>query len=447
MSHARKNIVLISLDDTVAFWKYKSIFGEELKTPNLDRICGQSTAFHSAYCQVPICSPSRASMMTGKSPHQTGITLSDKHYLDKVPLQSLLPYRMKENGYFCSSGGKVIAGYRPVSDEVQQTLYSDVGRTYRMAPRLRQHKRGEEPDSDSYVLTGGFRDGVGTIDPKMERTYYDRQVVQSARRFFKSYDGDMPFYREIGLCAAHGPWITPIRYKEMYNERAIKRPRAWGRGFDENAFMNALTVKNFDSSDLQFWKKSVRNYFSAMTFADMHVGLIWDAIKRSRHADNTLIVIVADHGLHLGERDRFRKHTLWEQVANVPLIIHDPAHPEARVVTDPVGLIDVGPTILDYLDLPPIVDSPGKSLCPLMELGSDPDRAVPTFIGDCAAIRKGRYRFIRYGDGSTQLFDLAKDWWQTTNLGEGHPAYGDMQVAFAACCTEYNYRVVAQAAQ
>ena len=171
---------------------------------------------------------------------------------------------------------------------------------------------------------------------------------------------------------------------------------------------------------------------------DDHLGRVWDALKASPHADNTLVILLSDHGLHLGERDRFRKHTLWEQVANVPLIIHDPARPEAKVVIDPVALIDVGPTVMDYLALPPLEDSPGQTLRPFVETTHRaPDRVVPTFIDGNAAIRKGKYRFIRYRDGSEQLFDLEADWWQTRDLGAGHPDYQSVRAAFEACCAEY----------
>ncbi len=195
---------------------------------------------------------------------------------------------------------------------------------------------------------------------------------------------------------------------------------------------------NIDAGNYRFWSKSLRNYFAAVTYVDHQLGRVWDALKGSPHADNTLVILVSDHGLHLGERNRFRKHTLWEQVANVPLILHDPTRPEGKVVTDPVALIDIAPTVADYLSLPPGDPYLGQSLRPLVETdASAADRAVPTFLDRSAAIRKGRYRFIRYRDGSEQLYDLEADWWQTQDLGPGHPAYGEMRAAFEACCADY----------
>ncbi len=444
---AQKNILLISLDDAVAYWRYKAIFGIELKTPNLDRICAQSTAFQSAYCQAPVCSPSRASFMSGKSPHQTGVTGSDKNYFEKILPEDMWPYRLRQNGYFCSSGGKVMRGFVPLPGDIHKVLFSDRRRRFTTDRRkMYSGQEGDPPDTIERIEYGGFRGGLATLNETDDKWFYDHQVADSAKVFLNKHPVDKPFYREVGFSGPHGPWTTPKRFKEMYNPRFIKQPKAWADGFDENAHMLAETTQNIDTSKVKHWQKSVRNYFSALTHTDQHLGRVWDALKTSRHADNTIVILVSDHGFHLGERNLFRKHTLWEQVANVPLIIHDPDHPIAQVVTDPVGLIDVGPTVMDYLDLPPIKGSVGRSLRPQMQLDRVPDRAVPTFLHDNAAVRKGKYRFIRYGDGTTQFYDLSNDWWQTRDLGPDHPDYADMQLAHADCCKEYGLDLDAPAA-
>jgi arylsulfatase A-like enzyme len=427
-SAPRKNVVMISFDDAVAFWKYKTIFGETLQTPNLDRICAQSTAFHSAYCQAPVCSPSRASFMSGKSPHQTGITDQYKHYFETLPPEKMWPYRLKKEGYFCSSGDKVMQGYTPLLPEIHDTLFSDHPKTFRVDWKI--------PEAISIEM-GGFRGGRAADDPIHDKRFYDHQSANSAISFIEEYDDDAPFYREVGFYGPHGPWITPRRFKDMYDERKIKTPEPWKDGFDDGPFMNPDGERSNGLDRFQFWRKSVRNYFSALTHTDQHLGRVWDAIKASPHADNTIIVIVSDHGMHLGERKRFGKRTLWEQVANVPVIIHDPSQPNGKVVTDPVALLDVGPTVMDFLGLEPLEDCIGQSLRPQMDDKTAPDRAVPTFLGNSAAVIKGKYRFIRYEDGSTQFYDLSKDWWQTKDLGSGHPDYAQMETAHAACCKEY----------
>lgn len=432
----KKNVVLISLDDSVAFWKYKSLFGAELLTPNLDRICAQSTAFHSAYCQAPVCSPSRASMMSAKSPHVTGVNGPAARYFEQIPADTMWPYKLKQDGYFCSSGGKVALAYGPLPPKIHSTLFSDGRKKFKLEPRKRKFKDKKIPGR---IEMGGFRGGLATFDENGEESLYDDQSTRSALGFLESYDGDAPFYREVGLIATHGPWTTPRRFKDMYEHTDFRKPAEWRTGFDPCEVMENVSGLNYKIGRREHWQKSIRNYFAGISYVDYNIGRIWDAIKASRHADDTVIVIFSDHGLHLGERQRFRKHTLWEQVANVPLIIHDPDQPEAQVVTDPVGLIDLGPTVLDMIGLPALAESQGQSLKPLMHGQGNPDRAVPTFLFDNAAIRKGRYRFIRYSDGSTQLFDLEEDWWQTKDLGSEHPAYPALQDAHAACCLSFGF--------
>ena len=429
-----RNIMLITFDDAVAVWKYKSVFGQALHTPNLDRICAQSTAFHAAYTQAPVCSPSRASFMSGQAPHQSGITSATSNPFDKIPPQQMWPYMLRHGGYYTSSGGKVMSNYKPLPEAEHAMIYCDERKLFR---------KDWAPPSKIMIEFGGFRGGQATVHEAHDTRFYDFKSSKSAISFLWKYRDTAPFYREVGFYGPHGPWITPRRFKEMYDDTAFQQPRAWADLPPTGEMLDRTFRANFDASRIDFWRKSVRNYFSALSHVDHHLGRVWDVLKASPHADNTVVIITSDHGLHLGDRNRLRKGTLWEQVANVPLIIHDPAQPAPHVVTDPVGLIDIGPTILDYAGLPGLEDSPGRSLRPLMEWGRDPDRAVPTFAGNHAAIRKGQYRFIRYADGSTEFFDLGRDWWQTRNLGPDHPDYAEMAAAHAACCQEHGLDVTA----
>ena len=430
MPKPQKNVLLISFDDAFSFWHYKTIFGAELQTPNLDRICAESTAFHAAYCQSPLCGPSRASFMSGRTPHQTRVFDNDTSVFEAVPPREMWPYRLKSAGYFCSSGGKVHHGFKPLQEEIHEVLYSDHRKGFRIDTKLRE----EFEQSRS----GGNGGGISTTDPNDDGYYHDAQSAASFVDFVGSYDGSAPFYREVGFYSPHSPFITPHRFKEMYLVSAFQMPASWSEGFQNCAFSDVTVRKNFGLDNARKWKKSVRNYFSAVSHGDHHLGTVWDALKASPYADNTMVVILTDHGHHLGERSRFGKSTLWEQSALVPFIIHDPERPEPRVVNDPVALLDVGPTILDTLGLGAMEQCAGRSLRPVVEGGeADPERAVPTFNPIGSAIRKGRYRFIRYRDGSTELYDIEADWWQQKLLGPDHPAYAGMAVAHRACCADY----------
>ncbi|SLN57561.1 Choline-sulfatase [Pseudoruegeria aquimaris] len=423
-----KNVVLISLDDSVAYWRYKTAFREELITPNLDRICAESTVFDSAYCQAPLCGPSRTSFMTGKTPHQTGVFINRDSNFTKVSPEETWSHRLKQAGFFCSSGGKIHHKYAPLARPVHRILYSDGRKSF--------------PNDMQFVgdvarrKFGGHRGGWGTTDPQDDNTFYDAHSANSAISFFESYDDERPFYREIGFYGPHGPHYTPARFKEMYDVENFRQPESWKDGFDPDPYADAHLQKTeqLEQGDQRWWRQSVRNYFSALSHVDHHLGRVWDALKSSRHADNTLVVILSDHGFHLGNRDRFTKKTLWEQVANVPLVVHQPGVTKGTTISDPVALLDVGPTILDYTGLGGIENGMGMSLRPRIEgAGPAADRAIPTCHGDEFSIRKGNYRLIRYQDGSTQLYDVEADYWQQRNLGVGHPAHAPMLEALVAC--------------
>ncbi len=433
VSQKPKNVILVSFDDAVAYWHYREVFGVTLQTPNLDRICAQSTAFKSAYCQSPVCGPSRASFMSGKTPHQSGCFENATKFYDKIEPRDMWPYLLKQQGYFCSSGGKVHHGYKPLPKETYEALYSD--------PPKKLGIIGKLPPKHAHVKLGGWRGGYALTDPADDDVLYDAQSAASAIDFLENYEGDAPFYREVGFFSPHGPFITPLRFKQLYPFKDIKQPADWANGFDKNAYADEHMQETMDNTKINFWRKSVRNYLSAISHLDYQVGRVWDALKASKHADDTVVIFTADHGFHLGERNRFRKTTLWEQIANVPLIVHDPDLKQGDAVSDPVALLDVGATALDYAGLPAQKGCVGRSLRPYLSGETDPSRAVPTFQHDNAAIRKGKYRLIRYEDGSTQFYDLEADPWQTTDLGAEHADYAAMYDALVAICAEYGLSI------
>jgi arylsulfatase A-like enzyme len=429
----RKNILLVSFDDAVAPWPYATAFGEPLRTPNLDRLCAVSTAFHSAYAQAPICGPSRASMMTTMMPPELGILDNTTFVFDRVPPETGFSHLLKAAGYFCSSGGKLHHRYVPLVPAQHRALYSDrrkdFGNDMGIPEDLKRRSR----------KLGGFRRGVGTPDGEYDDSFHDARSARSAIEFIEGYAGDRPFYREVGFFSPHTPHITPLRFKKLYRPESLRKPADWAAYAPDNAYATRA-FPEFDKfrSD-GFWQRSVRNYFSAYSHGDHHLGRVLDALAASRHAANTVVILVSDHGFHLGNRNLFRKTTLWEQSLHVPFLIFDPADPTGRVIDDPVGLIDLGPTVLDYAGVAAPERRHGRSLRPWLGGMRDPDRVIPSFYKGNASVRQGRYRIIRYGDGSHQLFDCVADYWQLRDLGTAHPAFPAMQAALAGAAADSGF--------
>jgi choline-sulfatase len=432
----RKNILLVSFDDAVAPWPYKTAFNEPLQTPNLDRLCAVSTAFHAAYAQAPICGPSRASMMTTMMPHELGIVDNSIFVFDKVAPETVWSHCLKENGYFCSSGGKVHHRYKPLPRVQHRVLYSDDRKHFSNDMGLPGELRRRA------TAYGGHRNGRGTQDGTDDDFFYDAQSANSAIKFLMDHDGSQPFYREVGLYSPHTPHITPARFKEMYDSRNLRRPAGWDSYSPDNAFASATLPDNDELQSEDWWRKSVRNYFSAYSHGDYQLGRVLDALNASGHAAETIVIVVSDHGFHLGSRNLFRKSTMWEQSLRVPFVIHDPDNPVGQVVDDPVALIDLGPTVLDFAQVAAPQRRHGRSLRPYMQGARGADRVIPSFFRQNVAVRKGPYRIIRYGDGSFQLFDIEADVWQLHDLGTDHPMFAEMHRVLADCAADCGFDFV-----
>ncbi len=227
-SKSKKNILLISFDDCINYPRYRNKFGVALQTPNLDRIAKQSTYFQSAYCQSPVCGPSRASLMTAQTPHELGIFDNSINVFEKAEAKDIWTYKLKENGFFCSSGGKVHHGYKPLRRRHHSVLYSDEQKRFTDDFALPE---GVEKRKDK-----GIRGGWSTVNEADDHIFYDSQVASSAVDFLENYDQDEPFYREVGFFSPHGPRFTPARFKDMYDWKKFERPEEWADGFDDHAF-------------------------------------------------------------------------------------------------------------------------------------------------------------------------------------------------------------------
>ncbi len=426
------NLLLVSFDDAVAPWPYKTAFREPLRTPHLDAICAQATAFRTAYCTATVCNPARSSLLSGLTTHQLGVHANGDNVFDRHDPRIMWPYRLKKAGYFCSSGGKVHHGHAPLPDAVHRILYSDEQKDFTYLP------------SRAVATThlGGYKDGLTTLHPADDDVFYDTRSADSAADFLGSYTGDAPFYREVGFHSPHTPFATPLRFREMYRLARFTQPNDWGDGYDSNAYADQRFPKTHELARdrLRWWKKSVRNYFSAYSFGDDQLGRVWQALQQSGHAKNTIVIIIADHGFHLGNKDRLSKSTLWEQVAHVPLVIHVPGM-AAQVIDDPVSMIDLGPTVLDLLDLGGIAQSVGRSLRPYLEGKPRTTTPVPTFFYRNASLRVEDYRIIRYEDGSTQFYDLRDDIWQLRDLGSAHPAFAGAYDTLIATCADWGLQI------
>lgn len=404
----KPNVLLISIDD-LNDWVGCLGGHPQAITPNIDRLAEMGTLFKNAHCQSPVCNPSRASMMTGRYPHTTGIYFLSPDLKQAPVLKGVktMPEVFAKHGYRTMATGKLFH----TGDKRFFQQYQPSGG---FGPRPK--KKISQPHGHPLWDWGAY--------PEDDNLMPDMKAAKWAvEKLSEEYD--KPFFMGVGFYRPHVPMYAPQKWFDMHPRSGIQLPLV------KDDDRNDLSQYAIDLTNLEHvspthkwvegagqWDHAVQSYLASVTFADHCLGLVLDALESSKHADNTIIVLFSDHGFHLGEKQRWAKRTLWEDGTRVPMIISSPNFKANQKTNRPAELIDVFPTLLDMASLPPDPSQEGQSLVPLM---NDPGRewshpAVTSFGKGNFSVRTTRYRFIQYHDGSQELYDLKNDPHEWTNL-------------------------------
>ncbi len=414
MSGDAYNVLFISFDDMN---HYVGFLGRhpDAVTPNLNRLAERSMVFERAYCQAPICNPSRASLMSGLRPSTTGV------YNNRQPFRFsevgrtcvTLPQHFRANGYVATGCGKVYHGKFP--DPASWDSYSPG--LYNQTPPAPFY----EGPLNRMVDMGNVDWGALDVD---EKEMTDYQAVDYCLDQL-GQDHDRPFFLTCGQTVTHLTWVTPRSYCERFDPSSTRLPDVREDDLDDVADVARRWVNANVHARLRDegrWADAVAAYLACIHFADAQIGRLMAGLEASAHADNTVVVLWADHGWHLGEKQHWKKSTLWEEATRVPLLISAPGFARGRC-SKPVGLIDVYPTLSDLCGLPERAELEGQSIRPLLE---NPERdwecpSVTTYGRGNHAVRSERWRYIRYADGSEELYDHHADEFEWTNLA-GDPS-------------------------
>lgn len=409
----RPNVLLISIDD-LNDWTGCLGGHPQAKTPNIDRLADSGTLFVNAHCQSPVCNPSRASLMTGRYPHTSGVYFLRPDLKQSPVLANLktLPEAFADSGYKTLAVGKLFHG----GDNRFFQEYG--GNNGGMGPRPKQ--KISQPHGHPLWDWGAY--------PETDEQMPDFKSASWAVEKL-SQEHDRPFFMGVGFYRPHVPMFAPKRWFDLHPLEAILLPKVREDDRDDLSEY-AINITNLEhvAPEHQWvksagqWEHAVQSYLASTSFADHCVGMVLDALKRSPHAGNTIVVLFSDHGFHLGEKQRWAKRTLWEDGTRVPLIISAPGGRKGQRVLQPAELIDLYPTLLDLAGLPSDVEQEGQSLAPLL---ADPSAdwghpAITSFGPGNYAVRSTHYRFIQYVDGSRELYDHRSDPHEWDNLAE-HP--------------------------
>lgn len=420
------NVLFIAIDDLRP--EIGCYGNDEMKTPNIDRLAKKGIKFNRAYCQYPVCNPSRASFLTGKRPFELDI-LSNKIALrEKWPEIVTLPQLFRNNGYFTAGMGKIL--HMGLDENGKQTLFRDdlsydhwfraLGNNPKIGNTGKGRKLGDGsiPWAQWLAAEGG------------DEAQPDGMIAAEAVRVLEAHH-DKPFFIAVGFHKPHDPFFAPKEYFEQYplDEIKLAVDPADRSPLLRYSLPNKDLFSSFTERDQREFKRA---YHACTTFSDAQVGKVFAAMDRLELWDSTIVVLMGDHGYHLGEHGWWNKVTVYELGANAPLMMWVPGARTMGQETDSVvEFVDLYPTLADLCGLKPPHRLSGKSLRPVLAHPSKPwKNAAYTQVTRGArmmgySVVNDHWRFIQWGingEGGTELYDQTKDHDNYYNLAD-NPEY------------------------
>ena len=426
----RPNVLFLVVDDMRDWVGCLGGYPGEVKTPNIDRLAGKGVLFTNAHCPAPKCAPSRAATMTGLRPSTTGLYDNGHWWYPNLPDVVTIPAHFRAHGYRTVGAGKIFhhtAGNHPPNqwDHFQPIRFNDD--PWFRSSDLNYPWTAGAPFPAGYPFSGveglPHENDWGAI-PRAESDYDDRQTADYAVRFLENFSGEQPFFLASGLFRPHLPWYVPQRFLDLYPLATVRLPHIKeGDLSDVPSEGRALArARRSDFERIQAagkWREAVRAYLASISYADDLLGRVLDALERSGTAENTVVVLWSDHGLHLGEKEHWHKSTLWEAATRVPLIIAAPNYARGRCQI-PVSLVDIYPTLIELCGLSSIEQLDGESLVSMLKApGKHQDRAAVTeFRRGNATLRTGSHRYTHYSNDGQELYNHLEDPHEWHNLIE-----------------------------
>lgn len=412
-NNEQPNILFIAIDDLNDWTGFLKGHPQAI-TPNMDQLASAGLNFTNAHCSAPGCSPSRNAILFGKEPFNSGLyAFYDKEiHTQLTEKYTSLPRLLKENGYETFGAGKIHH-----SSVVNENAWTDYLRGI-------EEKKVFAPN-EGYVMEENsskmsFRP---TINPYEE--HVDYQIASYGLDILQKKH-EKPFFLAVGLIKPHLPFDAPKAFFDALPEQILP-PLLFDQDLSDipkegqgDGFRRVANVARIEKDDA--WNEVRRAYLASISWTDFNVGRVLDALENSPYAKNTVIVLWSDHGFHLGEKMTFKKFTLWEEATKVPFIIRDlrQSNTKGREISDPVSLINIYRTIADLagIEAPEYVD--GFSLLPLIK---DPEviletPALTTWGRGNYAVRSKDWRYIRYFDGTEELYnhkDDANEWYNVSD--------------------------------
>lgn len=417
-AQSKPNVLFIAIDDQND-WIGCLGGHPQVRTPNIDRLAKRGTLFTNAHCQAPLCNPSRSSLLTGLRPSSTGIygLAPGIREVEQTRSHVTLPQTFTEAGYFTFTCGKIYhdGSMRP-RDQARE--FNEWGVRAGM-PRPPKPIAKLPPEGKHPAMDWG-------IFPEKDEDNADWKIAESAIDALGRAPRDKPFFVACGFRLPHVPCFASQKWFDLYPDDSLQMPpikeddREDLPKFADFLHWKLPEPRLSTLREYGEWRPLVRAYLACVSFMDAQVGRVLDALEKTTRADDTIVVLWSDHGWHLGEKLITGKNTLWERSTRVPLVFAGPGITPNAVCKRPAELLDIFPTLLELGGLPARPDLEGHSLVPQLKNADAPREwpAITSHNQGNHSIRSEDWRYIRYADGSEELYDLKNDPNEWTNLAK-----------------------------
>lgn len=435
------NVLFIVCDDLTT--RVSTSGFPDISTPAFDQLAAAGMTFKRAYCQYPVCGPSRASFLHGLYPQATGVLNNKIDIRDSRPNTTSMPQSFQEKGYWTGSVGKI---YHQLVVDPGEAVWDEFLRfendelpLVTAARKEFEAKHGpignkgknrrlwkKHIGSLATQTRGQKRCGYGPSGLRDEQHNDGKNVRQVASWLDNQSYGDKPFFIACGIHKPHVPFIAPDAYFDMYPKENLRFSKTPADFWDQAPFLASHDRYKKLGFELGVENDMLRReytqaYHACISFIDAQIGLLFESLKRNGQWDNTIVVLTSDHGYQLGEHFLWGKVTLFEVCDRVPMIIRVPEMTKPGTTSEGlVELIDLYPTLSELCDITPPNDIHGRSIVPMLR---DPAAAgketVYTVVSRGKqlgkAIRTTRWRYALWPDGE-ELYDLTNDPAEHKNL-------------------------------
>jgi iduronate 2-sulfatase len=442
----KMNVLFIASDDLTN--NTLSCYGSPTcKSPNIDKLAARGVRFDRAYCQFPLCNPSRASFLTGLRPDTIRIYENATQFRKNVPDAQSLGQTFQKAGYNVARVGKLY--HYGVPAQIGTDGLDDPP-SWQKVVNPRGRDKDDEDNELIFTLNpagkasgryGGTLSWLASDGDDLSQT--DGKIASEVIKLLEA-NQEKPFFLACGFFRPHTPYVAPKPWFEKYPAAGLKLAKV-PDGHQSLHAVPAFSSKKPEQDKMtdEQRRQALQAYYASTSFMDAQVGRVLDALERLNLADKTIVVFMSDHGYHLGEHGLWQKMSLFENSTRVPLVIYDPrAKGNGKACQRTVELVDLHATLADLAGIPaPKTD--GASLKPLLaDTGAKWDkpaitqvsRGTPTVTGETAknpwymgyTVRNERYRYTEWDGGQkgVQLYDYQTDPGELKNLA-GDPAHAE----------------------